>query len=172
LSPDAPDTNGLTAENGTSLTVIIRGGVYAELTAGRSAAAKLPHRMHWLQQSSCAAGDGACWLLSAPGGTLWQMTVVGSTVAAAACDQEAKPTRMACRAIASIATQAVSRLARIGIVRSPVTRRKRLKPPHIPRISTQDGLVFWASIRFHCNNPFPAIPATYAPVPLFSADPA
>jgi hypothetical protein len=100
------------------------------------------------------------------------MTVAGSIVLASAGDQAVKPTRTACKAIARIATQAVSRLGRTGIIRSPAIHRKRLKPPHIPRISAQDGLVFWASIRFHCNSPFQTIPATYAPVPLFSADPA
>jgi hypothetical protein len=71
--------------------------------------------MHWLQQSSCEVGEGACGPLSPSGGTLWQMTVAGLIVAATAGDQGAKPTSRACRAIVKIATHAVSRLARAGI---------------------------------------------------------
>jgi hypothetical protein len=100
------------------------------------------------------------------------MTVAGSIVAAATGAQAEKPTRVACRAIARIAIHAVSRLARAGIVRSPVIQRKCLKPSHIPRISAWDGLVFSASIRFHCNASSQRFQQTYAPVPLFSADPA
>jgi hypothetical protein len=81
-------------------------------------AGEAPDKMQWLQQSSCVAGAGSP--VSAPDGSLWQMTAAGSK-AAGADAHAGEPANMACSTIARIASSATSPFDRARMVKLPAT---------------------------------------------------